>query len=157
MLKVFRQNSSVGGPPCSQLLGTSFKQTWLKVLLSWYFKVKKHKIVVIFNQIWWINIWKCKQQHFHDKKAKWPASRPASLIENWEAHIVAEPRSIKKNEGTCSTLLKISIHDDEKCRFLSTFRKNFSMLLWKICLQRSQNNNISLLWIIRTECQDRWE
>ena len=29
---------------------------WLKVLLSWYFVVKKHKIVVIFYQIWWINI-----------------------------------------------------------------------------------------------------
>ena len=28
---------------------------FLKVLLSWYYIVKKHKIVVIFYQIWWIN------------------------------------------------------------------------------------------------------
>ena len=29
------------------------KQARFKVLLNWYFIAKKHKIVVIFNQIWW--------------------------------------------------------------------------------------------------------
>ena len=31
----------------SQFLGIFSKQTWLKVLLSWYFMVKKHEIMVI--------------------------------------------------------------------------------------------------------------
>ena len=30
------------------------KQTWFKVLLNWHFIAKKHEIVVIFGQIWWL-------------------------------------------------------------------------------------------------------
>ena len=67
----------------SQFLGIFSKQTWLKVLLSLCFIVKQHKIVVIFYQIWWINVYQCKQ-HFHFKKG-------LRLIANWVAHIVAEP------------------------------------------------------------------
>ena len=53
--ETFGQSKTIGLQLCvnSQLIGTFSKQMWLKVLLSWYFIVKKHEIVVILYQIWW--------------------------------------------------------------------------------------------------------